>query len=183
MIRLTFHGKDGALARVLELSDFRVMGGALWNPLEQGLLATYAHDGWQHRGEHYRQVSVEGRGCLLFGITRDPTLLSDPVGLLLFSGRVLRAHGIAIAEYIEQQEMWHGVLRPMWWSAMRVVSAEAVSALVDTSRVVRLNPWEPLPARVPDSLPVPQPREYPEPTSQLNEPSRVVSGSNPRILR
>ena len=143
MIRLTFHGKFDAPHKVLELSDFRVMGGALWNPTQEGLLATYCDGGWQHRGQHYRRVSVEGGGCLLFGITRDPTLLSDPVSLLLFSGKLLRAHGITIAEYIEQQEMWHGTVRPMWWTAMRVVSTEAVSALADASRVVRLNPWEP----------------------------------------
>ena len=180
MIRLTFHGKDGAPERVLELSDFRVMGGALWNPPEQGLFATYSDDGWLHRGQHYRQVSVEGGGCLLFGITRDPTLLSDPVGLLLFSGRRLRAHGIAIAEYVEQQEMWHGTLRPMWWSAMRVVSAEAVSALADASRVVRLNPWEPMAAaRPPESLVAVQ-LPHRESTSRLINPARLASTTNPR---
>src|SRR5262249_30127020 len=55
----------------------------------------------------------------------------------------LSANGVAIAKYIEQQDMWQGIVRPMWWNAMRIISAETVSAAVDESQVVLLNPWEP----------------------------------------
>ena len=146
MIRLTFHSASAEPSTSLVVSDFRVTGGALWNPLETGLLANYSGGWWKHRGRHYRRISVTGGGCLLFGITRDPTLMSDAVRLLHFSGRTLRANGTVIAEYIEQQDMWHGVVRPIWWSAMRIISADAMPGLVDTARIVRLNPWEPMPA-------------------------------------
>jgi hypothetical protein len=31
----------------------------------------------------------------------------------------------------------------MWWTAMRIVSSDGISALVDHAQVVLLNPWEP----------------------------------------
>jgi hypothetical protein len=142
MIRLTFHDADETPSESLDMSDFRVTGGALWNPLEHGLLASYSEGLWKHRGHYYSEISAEGGGCMLFGITRDPTLVSDPVDRLLFSGRALQADGIVIAEYVEHQDMWHGLVRPIWWTAMRIISARAVTGLVDSSRVVRLNPWE-----------------------------------------
>ena len=153
MIRLTFHGASAEPSTSLVVTDFRVTGGALWNPLEAGLLANYSSGWWKHRACHYRRISVTGGVCLLFGITRDPTLMSDPVRLLHFSGRTLRANGKVIAEYIEQQDMWHGVVRPIWWSAMRIISRHAMAGLVDTARIVHLNPWEPVPANDGIALP------------------------------
>jgi hypothetical protein len=31
----------------------------------------------------------------------------------------------------------------MWWMAMRIISVPTVSAMVDESQVLLLNPWEP----------------------------------------
>ena len=146
MLRLTFHAKSRAAAQPLELSDLRVSAGALWDPMQHGLIAAYSGGAWMHRGRPYSILSITGGGCLLFGITRDPTIVSDPIDHFYFIGSTLSANGVAIAKYVEQQEMWHGLVRPMWWRAMRIIVAAGVSGLVDESQLVILNLWEPHPS-------------------------------------
>ena len=41
--------------------------------------------------------------------------------------------------------MWQGLIRPFWWTALRLVSAASVARLSDESRAVLLNPWDPDP--------------------------------------
>ena len=148
MLRLTFHSKSGAgPAPAAEMSDLRVSAGTLWEPLQPRLIATYSNGAWMHRGRAYSILSVTGGGCLLFGITRDPTMVSDPIDHFYFIGPTLSANGVAIAKYIEQQEMWHGLVRPMWWRGMRIITAAGISALVEESQLVLLNPWEPHPSQ------------------------------------
>jgi hypothetical protein len=146
MLKLNFYYKAAAKpAASLELTDFRVSGGTLGNPLRKGLIATYSNGSWIHHGERYPILAVTGGGCLLFGVTRDPTTVSDPIDHYYFIGPTLSANGVAIAKYIEQQDMWHGIVRPMWWMAMRILSVPTVSAVVEESQVLLLNPWEPHP--------------------------------------
>ena len=146
MLTLSFFPKGAAVpATHLELADLRVSGATLWNPLDRGLLATYSLGCWKHRGKRYPRLALTGGGCLLFGISRNPTVVSDPIDHYYFIGPTLSANGVAIAKYIEQQDMWQGMVRPMWWNAMRLLSTETVSAAVDESQVVLLNPWEPQP--------------------------------------
>jgi hypothetical protein len=146
MLKLSFYEAGGAIpAATLELTDLRATGATLWNPWDRGLIAIYTHGTWKHHGRRYPKLAVTGGGCLLFGITRDPTLVSAPVDHFCFIGPELSANGTVIAKYIEQQDMWQGVVRAMWWNAMRIASAETVSAAVDQSQVVQLNPWEPHP--------------------------------------
>ena len=155
MLKLNFYYKAAAKpAASLELTDFRVSGGTLGNPLRQGLIATYSNGSWIHHGERYPILAVTGGGCLLFGVTRDPTTVSDPIDHYYFIGPTLSANGVAIAKYIEQQDMWHGIVRPMWWMAMRILSVPTVSAVVEESQVLLLNPWEPHPMQrgLPGSL-------------------------------
>jgi hypothetical protein len=109
------------------------------------LIATYSDGSWKRRGRRYPILAVTGGGRLVFGIMRDPTIVSDPIDHYYFIGPTLSANGVAIARFIEQQDMWQGVVRPMWWNAMRLLSVETVSAAVDESQVVLLNPWEPHP--------------------------------------
>jgi hypothetical protein len=142
MIQLIFHDQAGDPAAALHISDFRVTGGVLWNELDQGLIASYTCGSWKHRGRYYPGVSVAGGCCLLFGISRDPSLISEPIGLFSFTGPTFRANGVAIAEYNERQDMWRGLVRPIWWTAMRVISADTASTLVDPLRVVLLNLWD-----------------------------------------
>jgi hypothetical protein len=144
MLKLSFYNKATAKpAASLEMADFRVSGGTLGNPLVHGLIATYSDGAWNHRGKRYPILAVTGGGCLVFGVTRDPTTVSDPIDHYYFIGPTLSANGVAIAKYIEQQDMWHGIVRPMWWMAMRILSVPTVSAMVDESQVLLLNPWEP----------------------------------------
>ena len=129
----------------MDLTDLRATGATLWNPMDRELIATYSSGSWKHHGRRYPILAVTGGGQLLFGITRDPTIVSDPIDHFYFIGPILSANGVAIAKYIEQQDMWQGVVRPMWWNAMRIMSVETVSAAVDESHVVLLNPWQPHP--------------------------------------
>lgn len=142
MIELTFYNWDRKPSTKLRLTDLRVSGGVLWNGLEYGLLAHYSEGQWIHRGQAYPVISVGNGGCLVFGITRAPTLLSEPVGWYSFTGSTFRANGIGVADFIEEQDMWRGLLRPIWWTTMRVVAPEAISAVVDMSHVKILNPWD-----------------------------------------
>ena len=141
VIRLTFHDSSEAPAASLEASDIRITGGVLWNQVEHGLIACFACGAWKHRGRYYPSISIAGSCCLAFGIARDAQL-SDPISLFAVTGNVFRANGVAIAEYDEKQDLWQGLIRPITWRSMRVVSAAAASALADITRPLILNPWD-----------------------------------------
>jgi hypothetical protein len=126
---------------VLEATDFRITGGVLWNQVEHGLIACYACGSWKHRGKYYPSLSIAGGCCLAFGIARDP-LISEPISLFAMTGTTLRANGVAIAEYEEKQDLWRGLIRPLTWRSMRIVSAAAASALADGNSPAILNPWD-----------------------------------------
>ena len=141
MIQLTFHEASGAAAAVLEATDVRFTGGVLWNQVEHGLIACYACGSWKHRGNYYPGISFGGSCCLAFGIARD-SLISEPISLFSVTGTTFRANGVAVAEYDEKQDLWQGLIRPITWQAMRVISHAAASALADAPRSVILNPWD-----------------------------------------
>ncbi len=141
VIRLTFHDASGTAAAVLEASDIRVTGGVLWNQVEHGLIACYACGSWKHRGTYYPGISIAGACCLAFGISRD-SLISEPISLFSMTGRTFRANGVAVAEYDEKQDLWKGLIRPITWQAMRIISVAAASALTDLTRPAILNPWD-----------------------------------------
>ncbi len=141
MIQLTFHDSSDNPSVVLEATDFRITGGVLWNQMEHGLIACYACGSWKHRGKYYPALSIAGACCLAFGIARDPHI-SDPVSLFSVTGTTFRANGVAIAEYDEKQDVWQGLIRPITWQSMRIISAAAISTLADSDRPVILNPWD-----------------------------------------
>ena len=141
VIQLTFHDPTDAPAAVLEATDIRITGGVLWNQVEHGLIACFACGSWKHRGKYYPSISIAGACCLAFGIARD-AIVSEPMSLFAVTGTTLRANGVAIAEYEEKQDLWHGLIRPITWQSMRIVSAAAASALADTARPAILNPWD-----------------------------------------
>lgn len=72
------------------------------------------------------------------------------MSLFSLTGTTFRANGVAIAEYDEKQDIWHGLIRPITWQSMRIVSAAAISALADSARPMILNPWD-YPAEPPPS--------------------------------
>lgn len=125
----------------LEATDIRITGGVLWSQMEHGLIACYAGGAWKHHGKYYPSISLSGACCLAFGITRD-SLISEPMSLFSVTGTTFRANGVAVAEYDEKLDLWQGLIRPISWQSMRVVSAAAASALADTTRSVILNPWD-----------------------------------------
>jgi hypothetical protein len=141
VIRLTFHDPADSPAAELEAFDIRITGGVLWNHVEHGLIACFTSGAWRHRGKYYPSISIAGGCRLVFGIARD-ALISDPISLFSVTGSVFRANGVAIAEYDEKQDLWQGLIRPISWQAMRVISAGAASALADVTRPVILNPWD-----------------------------------------
>lgn len=141
VIHVTFHDASDGPAAVLEATEIRITGGVLWSHVEHGLIACFASDAWKHRGKYYPSISIAGACCLAFGIARD-TLLSDPMSLFSVTRTTFRANGVAVAEYDEKQDLWQGLIRPITWQSMRVVSAAGASALVDTTRSVILNPWD-----------------------------------------
>ena len=141
VIQLTFHDVSGAAGPMLEATDFRITGGVLWSQVAHGLIACFAGGSWKHRGEYYPSISIAGGCCLAFGIARD-SLISEPISLFSVTGTTFRANGVAVAEYDERQDLWQGLIRPISWQAMRLVSAAAASALADGSRAVTLNPWD-----------------------------------------
>ena len=141
MIQLTFHDPSDKPMTGLEVPDFRITGGVLWDHLEHGLIACFAGGAWKHRGRYYPSVSMAGACCLAFGIARE-SVVSEPISLFSLTGTTFRANGVAIAEYDEQLDTWQGLIRPITWQTMRVISAGAASALVDANRSVVLNPWD-----------------------------------------
>jgi hypothetical protein len=141
LIRLTFHDTADSPAAELEASDIRITGGVLWNQVEHGLIACFASGAWKHRRRYYPSVSIAGGCRLAFGIARD-ALVSEPIALFSVTGNVFRANGVAIAEYDERQDAWQGLIRPITWQSMRVVSTAAASALADVTRSTILNPWD-----------------------------------------
>ena len=144
MLDIIFHDETRETAAHLELTRLKVTGGVLWNHLRLGLIASYANERWRHRGTDYPSLSIVGEACLIFGIARDPTLLSEPIRMFSFTGRLLRANGVPIAEYVEEGDVWQGLIQPMRWQSMRIENAATVSAVVDESKVRRFNPWHPL---------------------------------------
>jgi hypothetical protein len=141
VIRLTFLDRAERAAAELEASDIRITGGVLWNQVEHGLIACFASGAWKHRSRYYPSISIAGGCRLVFGISRD-ALASEPISLFSVTGNVFRANGVAIAEYDEKQDVWQGLIRPITWQSMRVVSTAAASALADVTRSVILNPWD-----------------------------------------
>jgi hypothetical protein len=140
-MQLTFHDASDRPAAVLEATDIRITGGVLWSHVEHGLIACFACGAWKHRGAYYPGISIAGACCLAFGIARD-SLISEPMSLFSVTGTTFRANGVAVAEYDEKQDVWQGLIRPITWQSMRVVSIATASALADASQSVILNPWD-----------------------------------------
>ena len=141
MIHLAFHDSADTPLAVLDATDFRITGGVLWNQVEHGLIACFACGSWKHRGTYYPSISFTGASCLAFGIARDP-LISEPISLFSVTGTTLRANGVAIAEYDEKLDVWNGLIRPITWQSMRVVSVAIASALGEGTPAPTLNPWD-----------------------------------------
>jgi len=85
---------------------------------------TYSHGMWAYRRRMFRMLEVTGSLYLAFGIAREPTIVSHPIDHFHFIGPTISTDGVGIAKYSEHQDTWHGLLRPMWWVSMRIVTSQ-----------------------------------------------------------
>jgi len=143
MIRLSFHDDDEAIVTTLRMADLRVTGSVLWDALDHGMIARYTDGGWKYQDGSYPSVGVAGGACLLFGTARQPAILTEPIGLFSFTGAILRANGVPVAQYVEQSDMWQGLLRPFWWNAMRIIGIASAADFIGEPNVLLQNPWDP----------------------------------------
>lgn len=143
-MRLSFHSDPaGAATSPLTISELEVAGGALSCGLDRRCIALYGHDAWEYSGHSYTTVALLSGGCrLLLRITRELTIVSDPIEHFYFIGPTLSANGVAFAKYSESRGIWRGMVRPLWWRAMRIVSTEHVATFADDSQLIMVNPWE-----------------------------------------
>jgi hypothetical protein len=141
MIQLKFYTEESA-APTIEQEAFGITGGAIWDRLELGLIAHYVEGRWVFRGQGYATLSFTGNCRLLFGITRDPSFITEPIRNFSLTGATLRADDMPFAQYSERLDLWRGLVRPISWTAMTMISAEVVSAFVDETRIERLNLWD-----------------------------------------
>jgi hypothetical protein len=153
MIQLKFCTHESP-SPTIEQEAFGITGGAIWDRLELGLIAHYVEGRWLYRGQGYATLSFTGHCRLLFGITRDPSFISEPIRNFTLVGATLRANDVAFAQYTERLDLWRGLMRPISWTGMTMVSAEVVSAFVDETRIERLNPWDSLQRAGPHPPPV-----------------------------
>lgn len=143
MIRLSFYDDDESIVTTLRMADLRVTGSVLWDPLDHGMIARYTEGGWKYLECNYPGVSVSGGACLLFGTAREPAILTEPIGIFSFTGPILRANGMPVAQFVEQSDMWQGLLRPFWWNAMRIIGIASAADLIGEPNVLLQNPWDP----------------------------------------
>jgi hypothetical protein len=146
MLKLTFHSNSNAVsADSLQISELRISGCELWSPPEHPHIATYFNGSWTRHGRSYSTVALTGLGRILFETAAEATSVSDPIDHFYFIGPTLSVNGVAIAKYLEQQDLWRGLVRPMCWRAMRIAGSAGICACSDESQLARLNPWQPLP--------------------------------------
>jgi len=153
-MRLRLHEASEEPSHSLEVMDLRISGGALFDPLDHGLIAIFSRGHWKYQGHLYTSISIAGECCLFFGITRAPTFVSEPIGLFSLFGESLRANGVEFARYAAEQDIWRGVRRPITWSVTRIIGAPVASGLLDEPGISLLNPWDPLVESLSASEPV-----------------------------
>jgi hypothetical protein len=143
-MQVRLHEQREEPSHTLDVTDLRISGGALFDPLDHGLIAVFSRGHWKHQGHLYSSISIAGECCLFFGITRAPTFVSEAIGLFSLVGGSLRANGVEFARYSAEQDIWRGVRRPITWSVTRIVVAAVASGLLGEPEISLLNPWDPL---------------------------------------
>ena len=137
MIQVTLSGALRASDITMEVPHVRIFGGAVWDRLELGVIATYSAGRWARRSLAYQWMSFEGDFRLLFGLIRDPSPVSDPLQVLTLCGPMMYLSDAPFAEYVPATQMWHGTAESrLWWPTFHLVSADHVSfaaeAVADT---------------------------------------------------
>ena len=143
MLHIAFCDVDDRFVSRFDVEEIRIARGVISSPRGHGCIATYALNGWTHHDQRCRSLFIAGSCRLLFGITREPSFISDAVERLTLTGASIATKEPTFAHYMPKHDMWQGVVRPIWWIAMRVVAAEILSALYDTATMKHVSPWEP----------------------------------------
>jgi hypothetical protein len=142
-MKLELHGSSHEPTVALEATDLRITGGTIWNHLEHGLIAVFGEGFWRRHGHRYSSISVSGDCCLFFGITRQPVFVTEPVGRFTIVGDSFQANGVEFARYSPRGDIWQAMMRPLSWSATRIISAAVASGFLDQPGISLLNPWDP----------------------------------------
>jgi hypothetical protein len=128
MIQVTLSGALCASDITMEVPHVRIFGGAVWDRLELGVIATYSAGRWARRLLAYQWMSFEGDFRLLFGLIRDPSPVSEPLQVLTLCGPMMYLSDEPFAEYVPATQMWRGTADSrLWWPGFHLVSADYVS--------------------------------------------------------
>jgi hypothetical protein len=143
MLHIAFCDVDDRFVSSFDVEEIRIARGVISSPRGDGCIATYTLNGWTHHDHRCVSLFVAGSCCLLFGITREPSFVSDATERLTLTGASLATKELTFAHYMPKHDMWQGLVRPIWWTAMRVVAAEILPGLYDIARMKQVSPWEP----------------------------------------
>lgn len=127
MIRLTVIDELGGATPVIAAPYFRITGGAVWIRASGGSdkpLVRYIAGRWRKDDTTCSGMRFEGRCRLVFGLSREPTGVSEELSAVSITGDTLSANGIPFATYDTARDMWRGVGVNTWWHAFRVESSE-----------------------------------------------------------
>jgi hypothetical protein len=127
MIRLTLIGGQSEATLVASALYFRITDGMVSTGpgLEpETALARHVAGRWKHGDVLWSGMRFEGKIRLVFGLTRDPSGVSDVLDGVSIAGAVLSANGIPFAVYDQELEMWRGAGVNRWWHAFRIESAD-----------------------------------------------------------
>ena len=129
MLEIRLLAEPGSSPEIsLRAPSLCVSGGSVRLGTNLSADITYSHEMWAYRGRTYRMLAVTGSLYLVFGIAREPTIVSHPIDHFHFVGPTMSTDGVGIAKYSEHQNTWHGLLRPMWWVSMRIVTSDFLDA-------------------------------------------------------
>jgi hypothetical protein len=123
-------------------AQLRVTGREISGFMTSLAVAQLTPAGWTYCNACYPVLAVTGGGCLLFDTSHSVSFISDPVDHIYFMGVSLSANGVGIAKYDADEDLWHGLLRPMWYRSFRIISTESVANALAGRTRARMNPWE-----------------------------------------
>jgi hypothetical protein len=127
MIQVTLSGALRASDISMEVPHVRIFGGAVWDRLELGVIATYSAGRWARRALAYQWMLFEGHFRLLFGLIRDPSPVSEPLQVLTLCGPMMYLNDAPFAEYVPAMQMWRETAESrLWWRSFHLVSADYV---------------------------------------------------------
>jgi hypothetical protein len=131
MIHLKFEGFQGS-APAFEVPYIRLSAGLLWEDPRRGPLARFDASTWIYQDRPYERVEILGAARLFFGITREPSWISEVLTGLSLEGGKLCVDTQPLAQYDATHEVWRATLPPARaWHSFRIVSSEVISALAD----------------------------------------------------